>query len=84
MTETQMDADAYLEPLVDIARTIGASGLFINGDSRSDWEEFVEWAKEFQVNFERRLADGEEPGKDYCIDIEDFALRKAEEAGYQR
>lgn len=82
MPDTSLDSMTYLEPLVDIARTIGAERLYFDGDSRSDWEEFVEWAKEFQTLFESRLASGEEPGSDYVVDIEDFALRKAKEAGY--
>lgn len=62
----------------DIARCIGALGLVAqNCDPRDDPETFWSWAKEFQADFEARLARGEDPGDTYYEDVNEFAEKRA-------
>ena len=67
-----------IEVLVDIARTIGERRLCLPGDSRSDVELFCDWADEFEAQFSARP----DAGETYYEDIEDFAVKKATEAGF--
>lgn len=68
----------------DIARIVGAEGLSHGGDSRSDAETFHAWAAEFQSDFSKRLAIGEQPGETYFEDLESFTLSKAKDAGFSQ
>lgn len=71
-----------VEPLIDIAETIARGQLVPSGDSRGRYEQYAEWAKEFQESFSRRLAAGEEPHSSYYEDIEAFALKKVAVSGF--
>lgn len=67
-----------LEVLVDIARTIGERRYVSGGDSRDNWRDMCEWADEFQARFESNP----EAGETYMLDIEVFAIAKANDAGW--
>ncbi|KWT69572.1 MULTISPECIES: hypothetical protein [unclassified Variovorax] len=71
-----------VEPLIDIAETIAREQLVPAGDSRGRYEQYAQWAKEFQESFSRRLAAGEEPHSSYYEDIEAFTLKKVAVSGF--
>ncbi|OUL98808.1 hypothetical protein [Variovorax sp. JS1663] len=71
-----------VEPLIDIAETIAREQLVPSGDSRGRYEQYAEWAKEFQASFSRRLAAGEEPHSSYYQDIEAFTMKKVAAGGF--
>ncbi|CAN7778733.1 hypothetical protein LJR290_007969 [Variovorax sp. LjRoot290] len=73
---------ALVEPLIDIAETVARAELAVPTDSRDRYGLYAAWAGEFQADFARRLAAGQEPGASYYDDIETFALRKASETGF--
>ena len=71
-----------VEPLIDIAETVAGAGLGLDGDSRDRYGLYAEWAGEFQREFTRRVAAGQEPAETYIEDIDAFALKKASEHGF--
>ena len=73
---------ALIEPLIDIAETIGRAELALPSDSRDRYALYANWAGEFQTEFARRLAVGQDPGASYYDDIEAFALEKASKSGF--
>lgn len=73
---------ALVEPLIDIAETVARAELAVATDSRDRYGLYAAWAGEFQADFARRLAAGQEPGSSYYDDIEIFALKKASETGF--
>lgn len=71
-----------VEPLIDIAETVARAELALPTDSRDRYGIYAEWAGEFQRDFSRRLAAGQEPAFSYVEDIEEFALKKASACGF--
>jgi hypothetical protein len=71
-----------VEPLIDIAETVARAELALPTDSRDRYGIYAQWAGEFQRDFSRRLAAGEEPAFSYVEDIESFAKKKALESGF--
>jgi hypothetical protein len=71
-----------VEPLIDIAETVARAELALPEDSRDRYGLYAKWAGEFQQEFTRRYAAGEEPASSYVEDIEAFALKKASETGF--
>lgn len=71
-----------VEPLIDIAETVARAELALPTDSRDRYGIYSEWAAEFQRDFSRRLAAGQEPALSYFEDIEEFALKKASASGF--
>lgn len=71
-----------VEPLIDIAETVARAELALPTDSRDRYGIYAEWAGEFQRDFSRRLAAGQEPAFSYVEDIEKFALKKASASGF--
>ena len=67
-----------LEVLFDIARTLGERRYVSGGDSRDDWRDMCVWADEFQAIFE----ENPDAGETYMEDIEEFAIKKAVDAGW--
>lgn len=66
------------EILCDIARTIGERRLTREGDTRDDFPDFRGWAEDFQA-----LYDANPNACDtYYIDVEEYALKRAKEAGF--
>jgi len=75
-------AAVLVEPLIDIAETVARAELALPTDSRDRYGIYAEWAGEFQKDFSRRLAAGQEPAFSYVEDIEAFALKKASASGF--
>lgn len=71
-----------VEPLIDIAETVARAELTLPTDSRDRYGIFAEWAGEFQKDFSRRLAAGQEPAFSYVEDIAEFAMKKASAYGF--
>ena len=67
------------EVIFDIGRTLGERRLSREGDTRDDFEDAISWAEEFEAAF---LSDPQ-ASESYCVDIEDFAVRKALANGFE-
>lgn len=66
------------EILCDIARTIGEHRLTRDGGTRDDFPDFRTWAEDFQA-----LYDANPNACDtYYIDVEEYAIKRAAEAGF--
>jgi len=71
-----------VEPLIDIAESVARAEMAPPNDSNARYGIYAQWAAEFQKEFARRLAAGEQPASSYRADIEAFALKKATANGF--
>ncbi|WP_371436355.1 hypothetical protein [Polaromonas sp.] len=72
------------EVLVDIAEAL-ANTYAYPGDSRDRYALLWQWSCEFESKyFQARIAAGGAPGETYIEDVEEFALKRASDAGWQK
>lgn len=67
-------------PLIDIAEVLAS--MEYPGDSRERYALYLEWATEFNADFEARQAAGREPAETYFEDVEVFAHKRAAAYGF--
>lgn len=67
-------------PLIDIAEVLAS--MEYPGDSRERYALYLEWANEFNADFEARQVAGREPAETYLEDIEVFAHKRAAAYGF--